>query len=204
MATGHFPNQFKIAHSILLHKPGKPCTDLDNYRPIALLDLFWKLLERCTNTRLRLYMEESGSFDPCQYGFRSHCSTQNAINIITDTIQENKRRRCATVAITKDVKKAFDRVWHAGLCWKLVNTLQLPQYTVKLIHHYLKDRKVYFKLETTLFNSFSPQEVVPQGSVLAANLFILYTNDTPVPDHPGSLRISYADDVTLLTSSPTN
>ena len=113
----------------------------------------------------------------------------------------NHDRRLKTVMVTKDIEKAFDTIWHAGLKYKLYNNFNLPQLTIKLLCSFLDDRKCYIKFLGILSECIHPQAGVPQGSGLSPTVFIMYTTDLPNPHFDDSLTLLYADDCTQLTRS---
>jgi hypothetical protein len=132
LASGYFPSCFKTALVALIPKPHKDLTDPKSYRPISLLETLGKTFERIINTRLRWYLEDHNLLSHKQFGFRSHHSTQDALNIITNYVH-NKDRRLKTVLVTKDVERAFDTVWHAGLKFKLCTKFNFPPLIKKLL-----------------------------------------------------------------------
>ena len=67
---GYFPSIWKSGHIVMLHKPGKPKTDPNNYRPITLNSCICKTLERIINGRLNNYLEAKGLVNEFQGAFR--------------------------------------------------------------------------------------------------------------------------------------
>lgn len=203
LASGYFPLNFKSATAVLIPKPGKPHTDPKNYRPISLLETLGKVFERLINQRLRTHLEHNDLLTNKQFGFRPHRSTHDALNIMTNYLSINQHQRLKTALITKDVEKAFDTVWHDGLKFKLCNNFNLPLITTKLLSNYLDNRTMRIKFLQQHSDYFNLNAGVPQGSVLAPTLYILYINDIPDPVHHTSLTICYADDVSHLVTSNT-
>ena len=201
LASGYFPELFKTATATLIPKPNKTNTNPLNYRPISLLEIFGKTFERIINRRLRTYLETEDLLSQKHFGFRPQRSTQSALNVITDYLYITKNRRLKTALITKDITKAFDTVWHEGLKYKLCTQFNFPIIIQRLLCHYLSDRKMRIKFKDKFSDYFVLRAGVPQGSVLAPTLFILYTNDLPDPTRPLSITIQYADDVTQLISA---
>ncbi|XP_047491289.1 uncharacterized protein LOC125040661 [Penaeus chinensis] len=119
LASGYYPSPFKTALVALIPKPNKDLTDPKNYRPISLLETLGKIFEKIINSRLRRYLDDHDLLSSKQFGFRSHRSTNDALTILTNYCLNNKDRRLKTVLVTKDVERAFDTVWHAGLKYKL-------------------------------------------------------------------------------------
>ena len=198
LATGHYPSPFKTALVALIPKPKKDLTDPKNYRPISLLETIGKIFEKIINSRLRRYLENHDLLSSKQFGFRSHRSTQDVLNLLTNYCNNNKDRRLKTVLVTKDVERAFDTVWHAGLKYKLCTKFNFPPILQKLLCSFLDDRKLKLKFKGKVSNTISMHAGVPQGSILSPTLFILYTNDLPDPTFPDSLTLLYADDCTHL------
>ena len=196
LAAGYFPMAFKTATTILIPKPQKSPRHPGNYRPISLLDILGKTFERLINARLRMHLDFNDLLSHKQLGFRQNCSTEDALNTITAYLHCNNRFKCALV--TKDVKQAFDTVWHIGLKYKICTHFDLPPITQKLLCSFLDNRQMRIRHRSCLSTLFTPLAGVPQGSVLSPTLFNMYTHDLPDPTHTDSLTIQYADDVTQL------
>ena len=96
-----------------------------------------------------------------------------------------------------DIEKAFDRVWHAGLIYKLYK-LEFPFYLIKIINSFLKDRKFVVRVGTSISEEKSIPFGLPQGSSLSPSLYNLFIHDIP---EGGTEMALYADDTAIFTSS---
>ena len=95
--------------------------DIKNYRPISLLPICGKLFERVIYNKLYKYYEFKKVLNDNQSGFRSGDSCINQlINITHDVFQSFDSNPSLEVrGVFLDISKAFDRVWHKGLLFKL-------------------------------------------------------------------------------------
>ena len=85
----------------------------------ALLDFFLCLVKSLKNfNRLADLLEECSLFSNFPYDFRSSRSTADLLTVVSDRIAGAFNRSGATRAVARDLSKAFDRVWHAGLLHK--------------------------------------------------------------------------------------
>ena len=116
--TNIFPDSWKTATVIPLQKPGDP-SDVSNLRPISLLPLPGKILERIAHTQISNYLEDAKSLSPHQGGFRKGKSTIDTVASFTDDILLALNTKRFTIATFIDFKKAFDTVDHIILCNKL-------------------------------------------------------------------------------------
>jgi len=80
-----------------------------------------------------------------------------------------------------DISKAFDKVWHKGLIFKIIK-MDIPSYILKFIIDFLKDRKYRVSIGDTLSESGDILCSVPQGSVLGPLLFLVFIYDIPLAD----------------------
>ena len=79
MALGHVPLTWRTAKVIALRKPGKKSyTTPRSYKPISLLPVIGKILEKIINRRLMGVLESRGLLSPHQYGFRLGRDTEDA------------------------------------------------------------------------------------------------------------------------------
>lgn len=200
LSAGYFPDDLKKTKMIFIPKEGKDNKEIINYRPISLLEVTGKLFEKILNGRLLKYLENNNVLNSRQHGFRSKRGTHTALALITETLAIAKAKKQHTNIVLRDIKKAFDKVWHAGLKHKIVRT-DLPIYMKRTLCDYLTDRQIQIQIGKQLGPPFEIQSGVPQGGCLSPTLFILYTSDMPNPA-PYSDYVVFADDVTQIISYP--
>ena len=111
-------HDWKHAEDIPLYKEGTR-DDIDNYRPISILPVVSKILERAAQQQLVDYLESRGLFCRYQCGFLRKYSTQSAITFLRDSIRRNMDAGQLTGAIFIEFRKAFDTIDHKILLDKL-------------------------------------------------------------------------------------
>ena len=79
-------------------------------------------------------------------------------------------------AVFLDISKAFDKVWHDGLIFKLKQN-GVSGCLLKLLENYLQNRKQRVSLNGSLSEYSEIEAGVPQGSILGPLLFLVYIND---------------------------
>lgn len=200
LSMGYFPENFKHAKLKLIPKANKQPTDPNNYRPISLLEVQGKIFEKIINQRLRTHLETHTLIPASQHGFRQNKSTNTAIATLTELLANALTTNKITTIVTRDISKAFDKVWHQGLKYKLT-TINLPDNYIKLLSSFLDSRTARITIKTHTGPPIPLLSGVPQGSNLSPTLFSIYTSDIPLPG-PQCTYIAYADDITQIISQP--
>ena len=196
LSMGYFPDKFKTAIIKLLPKPNTDQANPINYRPISLLEVPGKILEKIINKRLRFVIERNNILPDTQHGFRSNRGTDTALTTIHETIAHHTAQKKQCYVVLRDVSKAFDKVWHNGLKFKISN-LHLPNTITKFLNNFITNRTAKIKINTHTGQPFNLEAGVPQGSALSPTLYTIYTADIPQAAH-GNLNIQYADDITQI------
>lgn len=194
----YFPTCWKNATVIPILKPGKPNQLPTSYRPISLLPVLAKILEKLILTRLQLHDLENDTIRPEQFGFRANHSTVLQLATLTDKITKNFNLNKTTTIVTLDIQKAFDTIWQDGLLHKMITT-NYPPHLIKLIDSYIKNRTYQVQIKNSLSHPLPIPAGVPQGSLLAPLLFTYYIND--LPTHPDTTITLYADDTAISATS---
>ena len=195
--SASLPNSWKSATVIPIPKTGDLC-EVENYRPISLLPLPGKLLEKVIHAQLETGLENSGFFTEYQHGFRKNRSTIHAILQLINHINHKMDKGILTAAIFIDFRKAFDCAHHETLLRKLHQACLGPQ-TISWIKYYLHNRQQHVVANNLESSHLEIKQGVPQGSTLGPLLYILYANDIPVNmNYQVSL---YADDTGIFHSS---
>ena len=114
-----FPDCWKVSSVVPVFKNVAERSTAKNYCPVSLLSVVSKVFEKLVNNRIVDHLENCGLFSDFQYGFRSSRSTTDLLTVVSDRIARAFNRSEATRAVSLDISKAFDRVWHAGLLHKL-------------------------------------------------------------------------------------
>ena len=140
-------------------------------------------------------MADIGFFYSLQSGFRPGHSTINQLTYLVHKIHQALDDGKEVRMVFLDVSKAFDRVWHTGLLFKL-QKLGVQDPLLSWIKNYLCDRKQRVVIEGQSSEWKSINSGVPQGSVLGPLLFLVYIND--ITEGLESIPLLFADDTALL------
>ena len=175
LSTAVFPDQLKIAIIKPIYKSGNRHI-FNNYRPISLLPIFSKILEKIIYSRLTQYTMENNLIDSFQFGFRTGHSTYMPIAHLTNEITSSLQNHYITCVLYLDLKKAFDTVSITILLDKLKH-LGITGKMHQLLQSYLSNRKQKTQVHSYVSEEASIKMGVPQGSILGPLLFILYIND---------------------------
>ena len=197
MKTGIFPNKLKLAKVIPIYKKDDP-TQVTIYRPISLLPVLSKVIEKTIAKQLSGYFEDNKLFNQNQYGFRPGHSTEHAALELVDKITYKMDNNETPINIFLDLSNAFDTIDHNILLDKL-KYYGLDDIAIKLFRSYLTNRYQYVQIENAKSQLLEINTGVPQGSILGPLLFIIYINDISQSSDKFDF-IAYADDTTLSTT----
>ena len=176
LSTGILPDSWKIARIVPIPKSTQNTTSPSNYRPISILPLVSKLLEKHVHKLLFHHLCESYPISRRQWGFLPGRSAQSALLSVThDWFQqlENGNEVCC---IFFDLKKAFDSVPHSVLLQKL-SAIGVDPYIIQWIRNYLTCRSQYVVIDGEQSCMLPVVSGVPQGSVLGPLLFLVFINE---------------------------
>lgn len=197
LQTGIVPAEWKIAKVKPIHKSGST-SNLDNYRPISILPVLSKILERAVHKQLTDYLESNKLLSKNQHGYRRKRSTEQATTLFTDSIRKEADRGKLVGALFVDLSKAFHTLSHSILLYKL------KCYGITGIEHQWLSDYLFRRRQMCIYEGISSEEHsvtcgVPQGSILGPLLFLIYFND--LEDYLiHSYVIKFADDTVLFTS----
>ena len=196
--NGVFPSSWKKANITPIHKKGDKCK-VSNYRPISVLPICAKLFEKLIYINLYEYISSNNILNINQSGFREGDSCTNQLSVIVHEILKafDSNPTLEVRGVFLDISKAFDRVWHEGLIYKL-KCIGIKDNALKVIESFLNNRfqRVVLNGQSSDWESISAG--VPQGSILGPLLFLTYINDITL-DLDCNVKL-FADDTCLFST----
>ena len=191
------PHMWKLANIIPIPKPNKDTNMGTSYRPISLLSVVAKTLEKC----LLPYITANITQTPTQHGYKAQHSTVTALHTLNNTVAKGFNQMAPparTITVALDMSKAFDTVNTHTLIGKLLQT-STPGTILKFVANYIKGRKAYTSFRNHKSIQRQVKTGVPQGGVLSPTLFNIHTADIPTPTAPVQVMM-YADDITITST----
>ena len=197
LSTGLFPTKLKIAKVIPIYKKGDS-SSFNNYRPVSVLPVFSKLLEKVMYNRILEFIDRYSILSDYQFGFRKRRSTGMALSILIDKFHRAVDNNDFLVGLFIDLSRAFDTVSHDILLQKL-SLYGIRGIALQWMKSYLTERYQFVHYESKSSSKSNTEIGVPQGSILGPLLFLIYVNDIQNISNKLSL-IQFADDTSIYVT----
>ena len=194
-----FPDSWK--HSLVhpVFKSGDP-TLVSNYRPISIVPIMAKIVERVVQRQLSAYMTDNHLLSPSQHGFRPRHSTETALLSITNRIFSNMDRGHVSLLCLLDLSKCFDVIPHSQLLSKLSLYGIDPAWFSSYLTGHTQSVSISSSFGDRVISKPLPNTMgVFQGSALGPLLFTIFANDLSL-HAPDAHVTQYADDTQVLIS----
>ena len=169
--------EWKKANIVAIHKKGDKQA-VKNYRPVSLLPICGKIFERLLYNEMLNFFLENDLISPKQSGFRPGDSCINQLLSINHEILSAFDIGLEVRGLFLDVSKAFDKVWHAGLIYKLRQN-GICGDLINILNDFLTNRKQRVVLNGQCSSWVDIRAGVSPGSILGPLLFLIYVIDLP-------------------------
>jgi hypothetical protein len=202
LRIGRFPAEWKNADVTPVHKKDNK-EPAENYRPISLLPIVIKVMERCVCNRF--YAHVSHLITSLQHGFMHNQSCVTQLLSVLHSIGKSLDQNTQTDILYLDFAKAFDCVDHVILIEKL-KWYGVTENLLNWFTDYLSDRSQRVLIDGVASRYLPVTSGVPQGSIVGPLLFVIFINDLPDIIQEQTRTGLFADDTKLYRSvkSPSN
>lgn len=199
LSQGKFPEIWKNGViRVLLKGKNKDRSNPKSYRPICLLPIPSKILEKLISKRLEPVLQAHPLSSDRQFGFKRGKSTEDAIVELRRLVDRSTEKY--VVALLFDIAGAFDNVWWPTILQELKRR-ECPRNIYKLIQSYLSDRSATIGNNANFKTTKTVNRGCPQGSILGPSFWNLIFDDVlRILHNLGYSTIAYADDLIVIIS----
>lgn len=173
--TGLYPKKLKTGIVRPIHKGGST-HDYDKYRPITILPVLDKVVEKFICGKLQKFYSENSILSSQQYGFQPNKSTTLLLSHFTDEINNYLNEKKHILIVFIDYSKAFDTLRHDLLIERL-GISGVRGKLLKWCKNYLDDRSYQVKIGDMLSEEVKVTEGTAQGSVIGPLHYLTYVNN---------------------------
>ena len=196
--TSTVPSAWKEAKIVPIYKSGAS-SSVENYRPISVLPILSKLLEKAVHTQLSTFLERNNLLNDSQFGYRENRSTDLASALLIVSIRKNGDNGLLTGTLFLDLSKAFDTINHDLIIKKLAS-YGVGNHETNWFSDYLFCRSQTVIVGNQKSSKFNVSCGVPQGSILGPLIFLMFFNDFPEQLSRANC-LQYADDTVIYFAS---
>ena len=207
LCHGHVPNSFLCANIIPIPKSIRlNLSDSNNYRAIALSNIFGKILDKIILSTESELLKTSDM----QFGFKAHSSTVMCSTVLIETVEYYVSKNSSVYVLLIDASKAFDRVCHSTL-FRILESYKLCPMLTRLLYNIYSRSEMKVTWKHASSRPFTLLNGVKQGGVLSPCLFTLYIDgllkrlkSAGIGCHVGLTyagAFGYADDIALVAPS---
>ena len=196
VSSGICPDMSKLAKVIPVYKNKGENYIFSNYRPISMLPVFSKIVEKLIYNKIFSFLVRYEILFKSQYGFRKGHNTTQATLDFLQTVESALKSNEFAIGVFCDLSKAFDTLDHEVLLSKL-DHYGIRGCWLAWLRSYLTNRKQYVDMNGVRSSTAPITVGVPQGSILGPLLFLIYINDLPASVSKLT-PIMFADDTNLV------
>lgn len=208
--SGLYPSKWSESYICPIYKSedrNKP----ENYRGIAINNSLGKLFNIIMNNRFDKYLKDKDIIHETQIGFSKKARTADHIFVLKCIIEKYLRTKSKKLyACFIDFRKAFDKVIHVGIMYKLQKN-NINNYFYRILKSMYTKDKLCVKINNKMTDFYNSEVGVRQGDVLSPNLFKFFINDLPeiLQQNSKSVFINdlavpcllYADDLVIFSET---
>ena len=199
LLLGFTPSCWKIGRIILLPKGKGNLGTHKDYRPITLLSILVKVLEKIVLKRFQQQDALHKWISSEQYGFQPGKSVTHALMNYISYVSTHLKQKKPIIAIHLDIEGAFNSVWKPVLINRLVEA-KCPNYLLNWCHDYMSNRKLEYNSKS-FSTSIEVDKSTPQGGSLSPFLWNIVINPLiKIIENNGVRASVFADDVAILVS----
>lgn len=195
-----WPQAWKVSKIVPIPKNKKLQFSESNSRPISLLPILSKVMERIMYEQIQLYFLKNNLFTDFQHAYKEKHSTTTALTQMVDDWYDDLEQKKLIGAIFLDFSAAFDILDHELLLGKL-KCYGFSSSALSTISSYLTKRQQMVCFNGSESDLKSVKHGVPQGSCLGPLLYSIFTNDFPLILNKAQM-VMYADDTTIYLAEP--
>ena len=199
ITSNRFPNKWKIAKVVPLYKGKGAKIDPKNYRPVAILPILSKVLERAIFLQIAAFMDGNNFFNPSHHAYRSfHSTTTAMLQMYTTWVEAIEHGDMAGICMI-DMSAAFDVV-DTDLLLRKLELYGFDMNSLQWVWSYLTYRSQCVYIEGSLSGLLTLEARVPQGSILGPIFYTIFTNELPQVVHGESCPLNGSGEAALFAS----